>query len=190
MKNISLEEAKTIMDHIAQRTIDKVGIYDLDLTKCWESSYEIECFCQDKFNFCPLKIQGLGLKHLTHCLDIVSISPKYSFIIDLTYKQFDTNKYSLGSINGKRVYIKGPGKYISEKNKKELETVGYIPLTKENLIDYLYSFMKPYSEKFKVDEEFVLSETFGTIKDYGIKLCNIDDFEYSTSISVENKKKK
>ena len=109
--------------------------------------------------------------------------------MDLTYKQFDTDAYPLGIINNEEVYIGGPARYLSEKNKKELETMGYIPLTKENLADYLYSFIKPYKDKFNIDEEYVLRETLGTIKDYEIDLCDIDDFMYSTNIDSNQNKK-
>ena len=186
-KEITFEQAKEIMDYIADTIKNEVGINELDLTKCWESSFAIQRFCYGKFKACPLKTTGLGFPHLTHCFDIVSISSKYSFIVDLIYKQFDTEKYPLGIINNKKVYIKGPYKNLSEKNQKEIEIVGYIPLTKENLADYLYSLIESYKDKFNIDEEFVLSETLGTIKDYGINLCDMKDFRYSTNIESNQK---
>lgn len=186
---ITFNDAQAIMNHLVHEIIIQVEINDLNLTKCWESSNAIQRFCHAKFNACPLKTTGLGFKYLTHCFDIISISPEYSFIIDLTYKQFDTNKYPLGIIEGKEVYIDGPAKFLSKKNKKELEFFGYIPYTKENLMDYLYSFIKPYKTIFMIDESFILEETLGTISDYGISLCDIENFEYGTDINLDQNQK-
>ena len=186
-KDIIFEQAKEIMDYMVGYVKEKVGIDDSDYIKCEESSNKIQQYCWNKINACPLKTSAIGFKHFYHCFDIVSISSKYSFIVDLTYKQFDTDKYPLDIINNKKVYITGPYTYLSDINKKELGEVCYIPLTKENLADYLYSLIKPYKDKFDIDEEFVLNETLGIIKDYGIDLCDIEDFEYSTNIGDNQK---
>ena len=67
-KDITFDDAKFIMDHIAHNVSNEVGINEFNLTKCWESSFAIQRFCYGKLNVCPLKNTGFGLPNLTTAL--------------------------------------------------------------------------------------------------------------------------
>lgn len=175
------ENSKFIIDEIVRFAREKVPVDYLYSTRCQESSYAVQSKCYElDLPFCPIINSGIGIDALQHYFTIVKVTENFSFIIDLTYLQFNKETYPV-QINGKEVNIISPKKYLSEKNFNELLNNGYILLTKENLAEYMNAFILSLEPYINIDLNEVLNKVEKLLAVSYVTFCRTDNFTFNNN---------
>lgn len=170
------ENSKFIIDEIVRFAREKVPVDYLYSTRCQESSYAVQSKCYElDLTFCPIINSGIGIDALQHYFTIVKVTENFSFIIDLTYLQFNKETYPV-QINGEEVNIISPKKYLSDKNFNELLNNGYILLTKENLAEYMNAFILSLEPYINIDLNEILNKVEKLLDISYVTFCRTDNF--------------
>ena len=190
-ESLSEEEVSYILPFIKEIVLKNLKEQYGDCDKRCQESSNYLAMLSDRFNYAyyGFDTNSLFMKELYHHFGIIGFNGNNGplwYLIDLTYKQFENKTYPVYISENEREII-SPGEYISKENKSKLIQDGYIKLTTNNLTDYIDSFISSYSTKFEVDRDSVYSKVSKKFDDYGIKIC--DDNQFSDTTNTNNEAK-